>query len=87
MSDSKQLGVAGLAGVDALGLGVGVLADEGALGAGLAQHGVLLRRELLAPLLVGLLHVVGHGPNLVDRQRLSAGSRKVDTGVTQCCTF
>ena len=63
MSDSKSLALAGLAAVDALGLGVGVLAGEGPLGAGLAQDGVLLRAELLTPLLVGLLHVVGHGDN------------------------
>ena len=56
----EELGLAGLAPVDAGGLGVGVLADERALGAGLAQHVVLLGRELLAPLLVGLLHLVGH---------------------------
>src|SRR3954467_1081949 len=62
----EEPGVAGLAGVDALGLGVGVLADEGTLRAGLAEHRVLLGRELLAPLLVGLLHLVCHASNLVD---------------------
>src|SRR6185295_13426695 len=36
----EQHVLAGLAAVDTLGLGVGVLAHEGALGAGLAQHGV-----------------------------------------------
>ena len=43
--------------VDAFGLGVGVLTDERALGAGLAQHGELLRRELLAPFVVGQLNL------------------------------
>ena len=52
----EQLGATGPAGVDALGLGVGVLADERSLGAGLAQHLVLRRAELGAPLLVGLRH-------------------------------
>ena len=52
---AEELGAAGAAGVDALGLGVGVLAAEGRLGAGLAQHLVLGGRQLRAPLLVGAL--------------------------------
>src|SRR5690606_5466570 len=55
----EQLTAAGSAGVDALGLGVGVLTDERTLRAGLAKHGVLLRSELLTPLLVGLGDSVG----------------------------
>src|ERR1035437_2490419 len=46
---------AGRAAVLAGSLVVDVVAGEGRLGAGLAQHVVLGRRELLAPLLLGLL--------------------------------
>src|SRR3954447_24813449 len=81
----EELGVAGLAGVDALGLGVGVLTDEGSLGAGLTEHGVLLRRELLAPLLVGLLHVVGHVSSVPTRTSVHETEPTLDTpSVTQC---
>jgi hypothetical protein len=51
---AEQLGAAGPARVDADGLGVGVLAGEGPLGAGLAEHLVLGRGELLPPLGLGL---------------------------------
>ena len=51
---AEQLRAAGAAGVDALGLGVGVLAHERALGAGLAQHLVLGGGQLGAPLGVAL---------------------------------
>src|SRR4029077_15063931 len=61
----EQHVLARLAPVDTLGLGVGVLTHEGALGAGLAQDGVLLRRELLTPLLVGLLHLVAHASTVI----------------------
>ena len=46
----------------ALYFGVGALVSAlaAALGAGLAEHGVLVRRELLAPLGVGLVDVVCH---------------------------
>src|SRR5690606_29966496 len=44
---------AGRAAVDALVVGVGVLAGEGPLGPRLSQHGVLLGRETLPPLLLG----------------------------------
>src|SRR6266567_282859 len=45
----EQLGAARSAAVDAAGLGVGVLAGEGSLGACLAQDVILLRRQPLAP--------------------------------------
>src|ERR1700691_3050273 len=55
---AEQLGTARAAPVDALGLGVGVLALERRLRARLPQHAVLLGRELLAPFLVGPLNLV-----------------------------
>jgi len=55
---AEQLVATGPAAVDAQRLGVVVLTGEGALGAGLAEHFVLLRGELLTPLLVGLLDLV-----------------------------
>src|SRR5690606_23628494 len=63
----EQLGTAGPAGVDALGLGVDVLAGERPLGAGLAEHVVLLGAEDLAPLLLGLLE--GEGLLLLGHDR------------------
>src|SRR5262249_31663555 len=42
-------------------LGGVVLAAEGRLGALLAEHPVLIGRQLLAPLGVGLLDLLGHG--------------------------
>ena len=54
---AEQLRAAGAARVDALGVVVPVLAGEGALGAGLAEHRVLLRGQPAAPLGV----VDGHG--------------------------
>src|SRR3954447_18999654 len=68
---AEQLGVAGPAAVDAFGLGVGVLAGERPLGAGLAQDGVLLPAQLLVPLGVGLLDWVCHGRNGSRRARAS----------------
>src|SRR4051812_44236965 len=56
----EQLRAAGGAAVDAVLVVVPVLAGERALGALLAQHLVLLGRELLAPLGVGLLNLGGH---------------------------
>src|SRR4051794_3281194 len=55
----EQLGAAARAAVHAVLLDVPVLAGERALGAALAQHLVLLGRELLAPLLVGLVDLLG----------------------------
>src|SRR5262249_5031143 len=52
---AEQHGAAARARVVAGLLVVGVLAGERRLGAGAAQHVVLLWRELLTPLLVGLL--------------------------------
>src|SRR5690349_22125177 len=51
----EELRAARDAAVDTLGVVVPVLAGEGGLGAGLAGHLVLLRREQLLPLRVGLL--------------------------------
>ena len=45
----EQFGATGPALVDTFGLGVGVLADEGPLGARFAQDGVFGGGELLAP--------------------------------------
>src|SRR5690606_36526638 len=61
-------------------LGV-VLAREGALGACLAEHGVLLGAQLGAPLLVGLLHLVGHGPH--GSRAVAATGRLGDMETTQ----
>src|SRR4051812_36826304 len=71
----EELGAAGLAGVDALGLGVGVLAGERSLGAGLAQYGVLLRREFLTPLLLALVHLVAHASTVVGQATERGGDR------------
>src|ERR1700678_2973330 len=46
---AEQLRAAGAAAVDAIGLGVCVLAGERGFGAGLAEYRVLLRGQLLAP--------------------------------------
>src|ERR1700722_223775 len=54
---AEQLGATGPALVHAFGLGVGVLTDERALGAGAAQHVELLRVEFLAPLVVAELQL------------------------------
>jgi len=51
----EQLGTARAAAVDADRLGVGVLAGERALCAGLTQDVVLLRAQLGAPLVLALL--------------------------------
>src|SRR6266702_81477 len=74
----EQLLPAGPAAVDADGLGVDVLAGERPLGAGLAQHVVLLRGQLAPPLLLGLGHLSGrvsHGPNGTS---VSAGAPAVE---------
>src|SRR5690606_34309423 len=80
----EQLGTAGAAGVDALGLGVGVLPREGGLGGRLAQYGVLGGGQLRAPLLVRLLHLVRHEPQPLldcfgcfDRRSRIRGPRSV----------
>src|SRR5262245_34735362 len=49
---TEQLGTARPADIDAIGLGVGVLAGERRLGAGLAQDVVLLGSQPLAPLIL-----------------------------------
>jgi hypothetical protein len=54
---SEQLGAAGATSVDALGLGVGVLTGECPFGARLAQHVILLPRQLSPPLGLGLDHL------------------------------
>ncbi|ERB52957.1 hypothetical protein N806_17545 [Rhodococcus sp. P27] len=51
---AEQFGSARTAGVNAFRGGVGVLADERAFGAGLAQDGELLRSQLFAPLALGV---------------------------------
>src|SRR3954454_175105 len=56
----EQLGAAADAAVHARGLLVDIGAGEGALGAGLAGHLVLLGRELVAPLLLALLDLRRH---------------------------
>src|SRR5690606_20229431 len=56
----EELVAAAGAAVDAVALEVPVLAGEGALGALLAADVVLLRRELPAPLFVGLDDLPGH---------------------------
>src|ERR1700754_786167 len=57
LAAAKQLGAAGSALVDALGLGVGVFAGERSLGAGAAQHREFVRGELFAPLVVAELQL------------------------------
>src|SRR5690349_5154670 len=55
-------------------------ARERPLGALLPQHAVLLRRQLAAPLLVGLPDLVAHGDRIVppsSRSRRSRNSRSV----------
>src|SRR6185436_585770 len=72
----EELGAAGDAPVDALGVVVPVLSSERALGAGLAGHVVLLRREDLLPLRVGLLDLVHHHvPLSLDGEDLDLGRR------------
>src|SRR5262245_27136246 len=61
LAAAEQLGAAGAALVDTLGRGVGVLAGEWPLGAGAAEDREFVRRELLAPLVVGELHLGGWG--------------------------
>src|SRR6476620_1626152 len=50
----EKFGTAGAALVDTLGVGVHVLAGIGTLGPRLPKHVVLLRGQLLPPLVVGL---------------------------------
>src|SRR5262245_57550859 len=54
---AEQLGAAGPAVVDAASLGVRVLAGEGRLRACLPQDVVFLRRQPLAPFVLGELHI------------------------------
>src|SRR6478736_324594 len=56
----EELGAACAAGVEAGASLVEQLAGPGALGRRLAQHGVLVVAELLAPLVFGLFHAVRH---------------------------
>jgi len=58
---TEQLVATGLAAVDAELLRVVVLPGERTLRAGLSEHAVLLRAELVAPLRVRLLDLVGPG--------------------------
>src|SRR5262245_1948542 len=58
---AEQLAAAAGAPVEAVGVVVDVLTGEGALGVGLAQHAVLQRGQLLAPLLVRLLDLADLG--------------------------
>src|SRR6266567_9432868 len=53
----EEPGAARATPVDALGLGVCVLAGERSLRPGLAQHAVLLRAEPLLPFILGQLHL------------------------------
>ena len=57
LAATEQFRAAGPTLVDTLGLGVGVLTGERPLGAGAAQDRELVRAELLAPLVVGELHL------------------------------
>src|SRR4029077_3546670 len=59
LAAAEQSRAAGPTLVDTPGLGVGVLAGERPLSAGLAQHRELLGGEFLAPLVVGELHLGG----------------------------
>src|SRR5439155_13875081 len=77
LATAEQLGAAGPAFVDALGLGVGVLAGERPLGAGLPQHRELVGGELLAPLVVGELHLRSwsrHVPTLAQPGEVTSRS-------------
>src|SRR6266487_962879 len=58
---AEQLAAAAGAAVEAVGVVVDVLTGERALGVSLAQHAVLQRGQLLAPLLVRLLDLAGLG--------------------------
>src|SRR4029077_4409547 len=58
---AEQLAAAAGAPVEAVGVIVDVLTGEGALGVSLAQHAVLHRGQLLAPLLVRLLDLADAG--------------------------
>src|ERR1700694_3890229 len=80
---AEQLGTAGPALVDAFGVGVGVLAGERTLGAGLAQHREFLRRQLLAPLVVGQLHL---GMRRSHASTLARGSFAVIHGGSMPCS-
>src|SRR4051794_24077149 len=57
----EQLGATARAAIDAVVMAIPVLARERPLGARLAEHLVLLGRQLLAPLRVGLLDLSRHG--------------------------
>jgi hypothetical protein len=83
---AEQFGAAGSAGVGADGLGVDVLTGPRPFGAGLAQDGVLLRRELRAPLLVGLddlglMGGCGHASTVRPRRRPDRTTPGPDTDV------
>src|SRR5450756_3102925 len=56
---TEQLRTARAARVDALGLGIGVLADPRRLGAGPAKHVILSGAELVTPLFFGLAQGIG----------------------------
>src|SRR5262249_18410460 len=63
---AEQRLAAARAAVGPLVLAVRVLPGEGSLGALLAQHVILLRRERRPPLGIGLLDLLGH-PSLLPR--------------------
>src|SRR3954452_8046408 len=69
---AEELRAAGPAGVHADGLGVGVLAHERRLGAGLAQHLVLGRGEFRTPLGVGLDDLGGGLGDAIHGSRVGA---------------
>src|SRR6185295_18671954 len=64
----EELGAAARTAVDAVGLRVVEHARPGALGALLAEHVVLLGRQLATPLLVSLLNLLRHGHRLSGRR-------------------
>lgn len=78
---AKELSVAGLAGIDALCLGIGVLTKEGRFSTCLPQDVVLRARQLLSPLFIGFRHgewlAVGTGG--LGMTWLNSHSRNVPT--------
>src|ERR1700744_295767 len=70
---AEQFGAASAALVHAFGLGVGVLADERALGSGATQHVELLRIEPATPLAVAALQLWGGGSHASSLPRGCGG--------------
>jgi len=72
----EQLELARGAGIDAVGLVVGVAPGIGAFGAGFAQHVELFRGQALAPLGLGEIEMLhGHKHVCARRVRVNPGSR------------